>query len=272
LGFTVTGHRRPQRDARDAAALAAAVTRRWVDGYTGWVGTEAAERRRDEIASDVWEQRAEATARGVPSAAVALSIAGRVIAGIPADLSWVHAQRLAMRNQPASRKVLTMNTLGHIAARWWWVIGAATLAVVGTIALFSGGPDLARVQVLVIVALLVIGVALRHALPRAAGTLVVVGAAVPAVLIWAPWLMVIGIATLLGAAVEVVRLTEGVARRMLAAIGLAALAGSWLWVGGLGGAGTGPTDPALWGPIVLGVVGVALVVVTGTRHRPVAAA
>jgi hypothetical protein len=84
--------------------------------------------------------------------------------------------------------------------------------------------------------------------------------------------MVIGIATLLGAAVEVVRLTEGVARRMLAAIGLAALAGAWLWIGGLGGAGSGPTDPALWGPIVLGLVGIALVVVTGTRHRPVAAA
>lgn len=268
----MTGYAPPQRDGRDAAALAAGVARRWVDGYTGWVKADAAERRRDEIASDVWEQRAEATARGVRPVTVAFSIAGRVVAGIPADLLWVHAQRLAMRNQPASRKVLTMNTLGHIAARWWWAIGAAALAVLGTIALLTGGSDLARVQVLVIVALLAAGVALRHALPRAAGTLVVVGAAIPAALVWAPWLMVLGIVTVVGAAIEVVRLTEGMARRILAATGLAALATAWLWVGGLGGAGTGPTDPALWGPIVLGVVGIVLVVVTGTRHRPVAAA
>ena len=36
------------------------MTRRWVRGYTAWVGAEAAERRRAEIASDVWDQRADA--------------------------------------------------------------------------------------------------------------------------------------------------------------------------------------------------------------------
>ena len=268
----MSGHAPAQGSVRDAGALAAAMTRRWVRGYTAWVGAEAAERRRAEIASDVWEQRADARERGAAPATAALSIAGRVVAGIPADLMWVRTQRLAMRGQPANRKVLTMNTLGHIAARWWWVLGAAVLAVIGAVALFIGGADLARMQVTVVVVALAAGVALRQVLPRAAGSLVVLGAAVPAVLIWAPWIMVIGIATLVGAAIEVVRLTKGTARRLLAAVGLAALAGGWVWIGGLGGVGATPTDPGLLGPILLAIGGIALLVATGVRRRPIAAA
>jgi len=235
------------------------------------VGAEAAERRRAEIASDVWEQRADARERGSAPTTVAFSIAGRVVAGIPADLIWVRTQRLAMRGQPANRKVLTMNTLGHVAARWWWVLGAAALAVIGIVALIAGGPDIARVQVTFFVVALAAGVALRQFLPRTAGSLVVLGAAVPAVLFWAPLLMVLGIATLVGAAIEVVRLTQGTGSRILAAVGLAALAIGWIWFGGLGGGGT-LADPGLWGAIVLAIGGIALLVATGVRRRPVAPA
>lgn len=260
------------QDERDAAAMAAAIARYWVRGYTGWVGAEAAERRRAEITSDVWEQRADARGRGATPATTALSIAGRVVAGIPADLMWVRTQRLAMRGLPADRKARTMNTLGHIAARWWWVLGAAALAVLGAIALFIGGTDLARLQVTVVVIALAAGVGLRHLLPRTAGALVVFGAAIPAVLFWAPWLMVVGIATLLGAAIEVVRLTHGSARRALAAAGLVALASGWIWIGGLGGAGFTPSEPALWGAIALMFAGAALIVGTGAPRHAVAAA
>ncbi len=255
---------------RDASALAAGLTRRWVRSYTGWVGAEAAERRRAEIASDVWEQRADAREKGAPPTAAALSIAGRVVAGIPADLIWVRTQRLAMRGQPADRKVRTMNTLGHIAARWWWVVGAAALAVIGVVALVFGGDDLSRMQVSLIVAVLVAGILLRHFLPRTAATLIVFGSTIPAVLIWAPWIMAIGILTLIGAAIEVVRLTRGTAGRVLAGVGLAALIVSWLWLGASGV--TGPENLGAWGPIVLIVGGVGLLVATGMRRRAVAAA
>ncbi len=264
----MSGHAPSSGSVRDAEALAAAVTRRWVRGYTAWVDAEAAERRRAEIASDVWEQRADARERGSAPATVAFSIAGRVVAGIPADLIWVRTQRLVMRGQPANRKVLTMNTFGHVAARWWWVLGAAILAVIGIVALIAGGPDIARVQVTVIVVALAAGVALRQFLPRSAGSLVVLGATVPAVLFWAPLLMVLGIATLVGAAIEVVRLTQGTGNRILAGVGLAALASGWIWFGGLGGGGT----LWLWGPIVLAIGGISLLVATGVRRRPVAAA
>lgn len=266
----MSGHAPAQASVRDPAALAAAITRRWVRGYTAWVGAEAAERRCAEIASDVWEQRADARERGAAPATAALSIAGRVVAGIPADLIWVRTQRLAMRGQQANRKVLTMNTLGHIAARWWWVLGAAALAVFGIVALFTGGADLDRTQVTVILGLLVAGVALRQFLPRTAASLIVFGAAIPAMLIWAPGIMIIAIPTLLGAAVEVVRLTRGSVSRVLAVVGLASVLVGFIWLGASGL--TGPGSLGLWVPIVLGVGGIGLLVATGVRRRPVAAA
>lgn len=256
-------------DEQDVAAIAATLAREWVRGYTAWVGAGAAERRRAEIASDVWEQRTDARERGAAPATAALSIAGRVVAGIPADLLWVRTQRLAMRGRPADRKALTMNTLGHLAARWWWALSAAILATLGIVALFSGDRDLQRVQVSIIVAALVAGIALRQFLPRTAATLVVFGAAVPSLLIWAPWVMVIGIATLIGAAVEAVRLTRGTANRVLAGVGLIALVAAWLWVGASGVTGPGPLSP--WGPLVLSGGGIALLVATGVHRRPVAA-
>jgi hypothetical protein len=172
-----------------------------------------------------------------PAVTVALAIAVRVVAGMPADLTWVHTQRLAMRGLPADRKAQTMNTLGSIVARWWWVLGAAVLAGLGASALLLGDSDVNRPQVAIVVAALVAGIALRRSRPRTAGSLLVVGAAVPAVLFWAPAVMVLGIVTLVGAAIEVVGLTRGSLGRALAAVGLVALAASWLWTGALGLAG-----------------------------------
>jgi len=265
----MTGGAPARGGGRDAGAMAASMTRRWVRGYTAWVGAEAAERRCAEIASDVWEQRADARERGLAPATAAFSIAGRVVAGIPADLMWVRTQRLAMRGQQANRKALTMNTFGHLAARWWWVLGAAVLAILGVVALVIGDADLQRMQVGIIVALLVAGIALRQFLPRTAATLIVIGAGIPAVLIWAPWVMIIGIATLLGAAIEVVRLTRGPVGRALAGLGLVSVMCGYLLLGsGLSGPGIiGP-----WAPLLLGILGIAALVATGVRRRPAAAA
>lgn len=261
----MTSRAAPHDDERDAAARAAVLARRWVRGYTAWVGAEAAERRRAEIASDVWEQRAHERERGTAPATVAFSIAGRVIAGIPADLTWVHTQRLAMRGLPADRKARTMNALGNVIFRWWWVLGAAALAAMGIIALLSTDRDLQRTQVTIIVAALISGVGLRQFLPRTAATLIVFGAAVPALLVWAPGVMVIGIATLVGAAIEVVRLTSGTTARALAVLGLLALIGAWFWVGAAGLSAPEGLGPLV--PLVLAAGGVALLVATGVKRR-----
>jgi hypothetical protein len=58
----------------------------WAAWYTSDLEPAVADGRRDEIASDVWEQAAGQADR--PAAALAASIAGRVVRGIPADLAW----------------------------------------------------------------------------------------------------------------------------------------------------------------------------------------
>lgn len=58
----------------------------WAGWYTRDLEPEVAGGRRDEIASDVWEQTARQADR--PAFALAASIASRVVRGIPADLAW----------------------------------------------------------------------------------------------------------------------------------------------------------------------------------------
>jgi len=72
---------------------AAAFATWWVRTYTRGVDPGLADIRRHEIASDLWEQRALGRRVGAPPWAVAASIVRRVIAGIPADLTWSHSAR-----------------------------------------------------------------------------------------------------------------------------------------------------------------------------------
>lgn len=72
---------------------ASALVIRWVRLYTRRLPARAAFDRRAEIASDLWEQRVDASADGCPPAAVTRSILMRAIVGVPADLAWRHAER-----------------------------------------------------------------------------------------------------------------------------------------------------------------------------------
>lgn len=218
----------PDRDAGEdrSAAAAAALARRWVGWYAGFVGTEAAERRRAEIDSDLWEQRADARETGRRSFAVAGSIAWRVVGGMPDDLLWVRTQRLAMRGQRADRKASAMNSLGHTLARWWWVAGAAVLAafflyvgidnLVGEYAPLPEG----AVQCFAAVALLVGGIALRVKAPRLSAALIA-APALPAMSLWWAWpVAVLGALVAIGAIAEIVRLSRpGAAPRIGAVLG-----------------------------------------------------
>jgi hypothetical protein len=108
-----------------SADRAAALATRWAAAYTRRLPSEQAERRRSELASDLWEQRTLGRELGAPAVAVALSILRRMVAGVPADLSW----RLA---QPATEPLRSPRRggtrMGRILARSWWLILGALVA------------------------------------------------------------------------------------------------------------------------------------------------
>lgn len=66
---------------------------RWCSWYTREVGAQAADARRDELASDLYEHAIWADESGIPPRTVARAILSRTLRGVPADLSWRHAQR-----------------------------------------------------------------------------------------------------------------------------------------------------------------------------------
>ena len=63
-------------------------TRHWVWLYTLGLTAALRSERREEIDSDLWEQREAGWARGLASARIAASTLGRCLLGMPADLSW----------------------------------------------------------------------------------------------------------------------------------------------------------------------------------------
>ncbi len=60
----------------------------WAAFYTRDLETHIAADRRDELASDVWEQGAEAEDRGASPIVTEMSILLRAARGVPSDLSW----------------------------------------------------------------------------------------------------------------------------------------------------------------------------------------
>jgi MYXO-CTERM domain-containing protein len=107
------------------ADRAATLVAWWVTAYTRQLPAEVAQRRRAEVACDLWEQRADSHGSGTP--AVALSILRRMTAGIPADLRWRHQQLAAAAQgrppQPTRRPV------PQLLARTWWPVLAALLGM-----------------------------------------------------------------------------------------------------------------------------------------------
>jgi hypothetical protein len=64
------------------------LVRRWADFYTLGLETERRRDRQEEISSDLWEHRNYATSEGEKPISTSLSILGRWMAGVPADISW----------------------------------------------------------------------------------------------------------------------------------------------------------------------------------------
>ncbi|QIG38626.1 hypothetical protein G5T42_03250 [Microbacterium sp. 4R-513] len=263
----------PNRSAGDdrAAEAAAAVARHWVRWYSGLVGTEAAERRRAEIESDLWEQRAEARETGRRSVAVAGSIAWRVVGGVPDDLLWVRTQRLAMRGQRAERKASAMNPLGNTLARWWWVAGAAVLAAIflsagidNLVGDYAPLPE-AAAQCFTYLAILVAGIACSYKAPRTSAALVAMGSLPTVVAYWLPPLMIFGLAVAAGALFQVARCSApGALARAGGALG-GLLLGAAAIMPMLGLAPGAVTSPFVAFGIALIILGAGIALLVATR-------
>ena len=117
------------------SSLATGVCRGWVWLYTRRLDPVAAERRHAEIASDLHEHTAEAARADVTGHRLGAEILGRVLVGVPADLSWRRATR-----QPQPRLIpggTPMSMSASTTNRALTVLGALTIVYVWF--LFIGG-------------------------------------------------------------------------------------------------------------------------------------
>lgn len=101
---------------------------RWCAWYTRELDAQAADARRDELASDLHEHGIWADESGATPRAAARAILGRALRGAPADLSWRHAQR---------RQVALADPTGHRRLRVEGAVSALVPVVAS--AVLGGG-------------------------------------------------------------------------------------------------------------------------------------
>ena len=95
-------------------ALSLALARAWVRTYTRGVPAPVRDARRAEIESDLWEQRHEEQSRHRRAFATALNVLGRVLRGVPSDLSW----RLQHRERGRVARRLRLGAAAARHHRW----------------------------------------------------------------------------------------------------------------------------------------------------------
>jgi len=160
------------------SAWADAIARHWTGCYTRRVDAELAARRRAEIRSDLHDHAAE---RGV-SHGQQWEVLGRVLWGIPADLSWRRAARVSRpraRTTGASMKLrrVTLAVLVALVAFLVW-------AAIGALHADGGGIRYTALFALAVAAVGA-GIALRDRAPGIAAFLMLAGAAAPmAIFYW----------------------------------------------------------------------------------------
>jgi hypothetical protein len=172
--------------------------------YTRRLPADVAAARQAEIQSDLYEQRNDDAAAGRGDLRHALAVTGRVVRGVPADLSWRHA---ALRSRPTRRGAFTMQRLTSVAGTAVIVLAAIGIAIAVTVlpVLGSEGPDALPwiLPVTLLGAALVAGLVLRTSRPWLATVLLVVGAAAPAVAwFWLPPVYLLSLAIVVAALVD----------------------------------------------------------------------
>jgi len=168
--------------------LAETVVLGWVWLYT--LGSEIGARndRRAEIESDLWEHRNYAAPEGDGSSVTAVSILGRWVAGIPADLSW-RASQIRRSGRTTKESIMT-----SILSRYWW---QALAAFTATVTIYAGirqfftdevsagvstGKIIALVLFVAAGCLTLLGLAVHRTMPRRGPLMVVIGV-LPAALV-----------------------------------------------------------------------------------------
>lgn len=101
----------------------AGLVRGWVDLYTRGLPAELRDGRRDEIAADLWSQFEEAAVIGRSERATATEILVRLLAGIPADVSW----RMAHREGRSEEAKPSDDAIGTVGLGWAAIFAGAGL-------------------------------------------------------------------------------------------------------------------------------------------------
>jgi hypothetical protein len=129
--------------ARDGVGVSAPLTdrltRRWVRAYTRPLPAELREERRAEVDSDLWEHRSDTRERGLGSTLTALEVAGRLLAGIPADLAWRHTHRQMTRGVRRTTRIernpmAVTTTTAKLGYPTWLTLLAAVVGGFATLA------------------------------------------------------------------------------------------------------------------------------------------
>ena len=176
--------------------LVVRLTRAWALLYTRGLPTDRRAARRDELDSDFWEHEAWGAATGRSAGRIALEILGRLVAGIPADLSWRRLEgRNARHQSPRSAGGETMdNSVNSGMVALTSVIGFGTVALGIMVTFFDG--ERAQGGLLVVAGLLILGgLVAMHRGVRGARGIVALGTIVPATLgVWTVILPLVAIA------------------------------------------------------------------------------
>ena len=105
----------------NTAEHAARLAMGWVFYYTRRLPARVAQARRDELASDLWEHRDDARQNGISNFALTLALGWRVLAGVPADLSWRFTQRMAAQGRSVDHRAVREQaamTVGQASGVW----------------------------------------------------------------------------------------------------------------------------------------------------------
>ena len=161
----------------------------WTTFYTRGLPDETAERRREEIASDLFEHAHEAG----PTPAQQAEVLGRVLWGIPADLSWRRAARA-----PRERRLVTGETMTLRKATFVAFVIFALFQVWGGIGIIGNGYWAWGLPLLIAAGLIVLGLRQRDDAPRRSTVLLIVGAAIPVFSLFWMAIIFVPVALLLG--------------------------------------------------------------------------
>ena len=93
----------------------------WARCYTRRVPPELARQRRDELLSDLWEHAADGDGEGQGRVAHQLDVIGRMLAGVPADLSWRRGVLRSHQPQPAVLMTTNQPVRNEVTMTTRWI-------------------------------------------------------------------------------------------------------------------------------------------------------